>query len=426
MYALVDCNSFYASCERLFRPDLKRQPVIVLSNNDGCVVARSAEAKALGIGMAVPYFQVKRLCAEKGVAVFSSNYTLYQDISNRVMCTLESLVPEVEVYSIDEAFLRLHGLPECLEKPNKFAAQLRHTVFKHVGVPVGIGVAPTKTLAKLANHHAKKEQGVCVLQTPEQAAHYLKHTEVKDVWGVGKGLTAKLDKLGITTAWELANADKYWLRKHGSIMLERTARELLGENCCTLSDTIADKRKKQIICSRSFGQRVTDKDMLREALCHYVARAAYKLREQSATAKHLTVYFRTSMFGDNEKKRRCSASTQLIHPTQDTRTLTHAAMQLFDAHWQAGYRYAKAGVALSDIYDENAMQYDLLSPVDPVQQDQSTALLSALDNINQRYGTHTMTFGGQGVESSRKRWRMSCDSSSPHYTTNFRELPKVY
>lgn len=425
MYALVDCNSFYASCERLFRPDLKHKPVIVLSNNDGCVVARSAEAKALGIGMAVPYFQVKQHCAEQGVSVFSSNYTLYQDISNRVMCTLESLVPEAEVYSIDEAFLDLHGLVDCQQAPNKFAARIRSRIYQHVGVPVGIGIAPTKTLAKLANHHAKKEHGVCVLNTPHETAHYLKKTHVNDVWGVGKGLTAKLEKLGITTAWALAHADKYWLRKHGSVVLERTARELQGENCRTLSDTLADTRKKQIICSRSFGQRVTEKHVMREAVCHYIARAAEKLRAQHALAKHVCLYFRTSMFGEHEKKHRCSVSTQLVHPTQDTRTLTHAMMQLLDTHWQDGYLYAKAGVILSDMYAPDSFQYDLLNPLDTEAQAQSAALCSTLDGINQRYGSHTLAFAGQGLADSRKRWRMSCNSSSPRYTTNINEIPVV-
>lgn len=426
MYALVDCNSFYASCERLFRPDLHHKAVIVLSNNDGCVVARSAEAKALGVGMAVPFFQVKKLCKQKDIAVFSSNYTLYQDISNRVMCTLESLVPHVDIYSIDEAFLDLHGVVAFSKSPNRFASNIRHTLYKHVGVPVGVGIAPTKTLAKLANHHAKKEQGICVLNSPELTDFYLKQTPVNDVWGVGKGLTARLYKLGITTAYELAHADKYWLRKHGSVMLERTARELQGEPCHNFLDVLNEKQRKQVICSRSFGRRVTDKEMMREALCHYTARASEKLRAQKGKAKHISMFFRTSMFGEHEQQRRCSVSTQLVYPSQDTRQLTKAVMQLLDANWQDGYRYSKAGVILSDIYDEKTLQFDLLSDIDTTEEVQSNALLGTLDKINTRYGSHTMTFGGQGVTNSRKQWRMASNSSSPRYTTNFKELPLVY
>ncbi|WP_282960971.1 Y-family DNA polymerase [Vibrio alginolyticus] len=293
VFALVDCNNFYASCEKLFRPDLKDTPVVVLSNNDGCVVARSREAKLLGIKMGVPVFQIKAEMQRHGILAFSSNYALYADLSSRVMRTLEEMAPRVEVYSIDEAFLDLTGIESALSLV-EFGQQVRERIGHWIGITVCVGIAPTKTLAKLANHAAKKypaTQGVVDLTNPDRQRRLLALVPVDDVWGVGRRLSKRLNALGITTALDLANASPRAIRDQFSVVLERTVRELNGDSCIELEEI--PPAKKQIVCSRSFGVKVTHFELLREAVCEYATRATEKLRKEQQQAKVLTVFIRT-------------------------------------------------------------------------------------------------------------------------------------
>src|SRR5690554_2745934 len=299
-FALVDCNNFYASCERLFRPDLNGRPIVVLSNNDGCIVARSAEAKALGIKMGAPYFQIQRFLEQQGVEVFSSNYALYADISARVMTTLEEMAPRVEVYSIDEAFLDLTGVDHIIEL-DCFGRQVRETVGRYTGITVCVGIAPSKTLAKLANHAAKKWHatgGVVDLRDKARQRKLMSLLPVDEVWGVGRKLTQRLQSDGIKTVLDLADAQPKSIRQQYSVVLERTVRELNGESCLDLEEVTPVKQ--QIVCSRSFGERVTDRGVMREAVSEYAARAAEKLRIEGRTAKRVSLFMRTNRFNSHE------------------------------------------------------------------------------------------------------------------------------
>ena len=419
VFALVDCNNFYASCEKLFRPDLKDTPVVVLSNNDGCVVARSREAKSLGIKMGVPAFQIKAEIQRHGILAFSSNYALYADLSSRVMRTLEEMAPRVEVYSIDEAFLDLTGIESVLSLV-EFGQQVRERIGHWIGITVCVGIAPTKTLAKLANHAAKKypaTQGVVDLTNPDRQRRLLALVPVDDVWGVGKRLSKRLNALGITTALDLANASPRAIRDQFSVVLERTVRELNGESCIELEEI--PPTKKQIVCSRSFGVKVTQFELLREAVCEYATRATEKLRKEQQKAKVLTVFIRTSPFKDNEPQYSNSASGELLIPSCDTRDFIELANHLLKRIWKDGFRYAKAGVMLSDFYDPGMFQPGLFDDVST--RSNSQQLMSVLDTINQR-GAGKVFFAGQGT---KKDWSMKREHLSPAYTTRWDQLPRV-
>lgn len=392
VFALVDCNNFYASCEKLFRPDLKDTPVVVLSNNDGCVVARSREAKLLGIKMGVPVFQIKAEMQRHGILAFSSNYALYADLSSRVMRTLEEMAPRVEVYSIDEAFLDLTGIESAISLV-EFGQQLRERIGHWIGITVCVGIAPTKTLAKLANHAAKKypaTQGVVDLTNPDRQRRLLALVPVDDVWGVGKRLSKRLNALGIITALDLANASPRAIRDQFSVVLERTVRELNGESCIELEEI--PPTKKQIVCSRSFGAKVTQFELLREAVCEYATRATEKLRKEQQQAKVMTVFIRTSPFKDNEPQYSNSASGELLIPSCDTRDFIELANHLLKRIWKDGFRYAKAGVMLSDFYDPGMFQPGLFDDVST--RSNSQQLMSVLDTINQS-GAGKVFFAGQ-------------------------------
>ena len=420
VFALVDCNNFYASCEKLFRPDLKDTPVVVLSNNDGCVVARSREAKLLGIKMGVPVFQIKSEMLRHGILAFSSNYALYTDLSSRVMRTLEEMAPRVEVYSIDEAFLDLTGIESVLSLV-EFGQQVRERIGHWIGITVCVGIAPTKTLAKLANHAAKKypaTQGVVDLTNPDRQRRLLALVPVDDVWGVGKRLSKRLNALGITTALDLANASPRAIRDQFSVVLERTVRELNGESCIELEEI--PPTKKQIVCSRSFGVKVTQFELLREAVCEYATRATEKLRKEQQQAKVLTVFIRTSPFKDNEPQYSNSASGELLIPSCDTRDFIELANHLLKRIWKDGFRYAKAGVMLSDFYDPGMFQPGLFDDVST--RSNSQQLMSVLDTINQR-GAGKVFFAGQGT---KKDWSMKREHLSPAYTTRWDQLPRVW
>lgn len=419
VFALVDCNNFYASCEKLFRPDLKDTPVVVLSNNDGCVVARSREAKSLGIKMGVPVFQIKSEMLRHGILAFSSNYALYADLSSRVMRTLEEMAPRVEVYSIDEAFLDLTGIESAISLV-EFGQQVRERIGHWIGITVCVGIAPTKTLAKLANHAAKKypaTQGVVDLTNPDRQRRLLALVPVDDVWGVGRRLSKRLNALGITTALDLANASPRAIRDQFSVVLERTVRELNGESCIELEEI--PPTKKQIICSRSFGVKVTHYELLREAVCEYATRATEKLRKEQQQAKVLTVFIRTSPFKDNEPQYSNSASGELLIPSCDTRDFIELANRLLKRIWKDGFRYAKAGVMLSDFYDPGMFQPGLFDDVST--RSNSQQLMSVLDTINQS-GAGKVFFAGQGT---KKDWSMKREHLSPAYTTRWDQLPRV-
>ena len=419
VFALVDCNNFYASCEKLFRPDLKDTPVVVLSNNDGCVVARSREAKSLGIKMGVPVFQIKAEMQRHGILAFSSNYALYADLSSRVMRTLEEMAPRVEVYSIDEAFLDLTGIESAISLV-EFGQQVRERIGHWIGITVCVGIAPTKTLAKLANHAAKKypaTQGVVDLTNPDRQRRLLALVPVDDVWGVGKRLSKRLNALGITTALDLANASPRAIRDQFSVVLERTVRELNGESCIELEEI--PPIKKQIVCSRSFGVKVTHFELLREAICEYATRATEKLRKEQQQAKVMTVFIRTSPFKDNEPQYSNSASGELLIPSCDTRDFIELANHLLKRIWKDGFRYAKAGVMLSDFYDPGMFQPGLFDDVST--RSNSQQLMSVLDTINQS-GAGKVFFAGQGT---KKDWSMKREHLSPAYTTRWDQLPRV-
>ena len=420
VFALVDCNNFYASCEKLFRPDLKDTPVVVLSNNDGCVVARSREAKLLGIKMGVPVFQIKAEMQRHGILAFSSNYALYADLSSRVMRTLEEMAPRVEVYSIDEAFLDLTGIESVISLV-EFGQQVRERIGHWIGITVCVGIAPTKTLAKLANHAAKKypaTQGVVDLTNPDRQRRLLALVPVDDVWGVGRRLSKRLNALGITTALDLANASPRAIRDQFSVVLERTVRELNGESCIELEEI--PPTKKQIVCSRSFGEKVTHFELLREAVCEYATRATEKLRKEQQQAKVMTVFIRTSPFKDNEPQYSNSASGELLIPSCDTRDFIELANHLLKRIWKDGFRYAKAGVMLSDFYDPGMFQPGLFDDVSI--RSNSQQLMSVLDTINQS-GAGKVFFAGQGT---KKDWSMKREHLSPAYTTRWDQLPRVW
>ncbi|HGE6135317.1 TPA: translesion error-prone DNA polymerase V subunit UmuC [Vibrio cholerae] len=419
VFALVDCNNFYASCEKLFRPDLKDTPIVVLSNNDGCVVARSREAKSLGIKMGVPVFQIKAEIQRHGILAFSSNYALYADLSSRVMRTLEEMAPRVEVYSIDEAFLDLTGIESAISLV-EFGQQVRERIGHWIGITVCVGIAPTKTLAKLANHAAKKypaTQGVVDLTNPDRQRRLLALVPVDDVWGVGRRLSKRLNALGITTALDLANASPRAIRDQFSVVLERTVRELNGESCIELEEI--PPTKKQIVCSRSFGAKVTQFELLREAVCEYATRATEKLRKEQQQAKVMTVFIRTSPFKDNEPQYSNSASGELLIPSCDTRDFIELANHLLKRIWKDGFRYAKAGVMLSHFYDLGMFQPGLFDDVST--RSNSQQLMSVLDTINQS-GAGKVFFAGQGT---KKDWSMKREHLSPAYTTRWDQLPRV-
>ena len=415
VFALVDCNNFYVSCERVFRPDLKQVPVAVLSNNDGCIIARSQEVKDLGVKMGTPVFKVRDLIREHNIRIFSSNYSLYDNISTRVMQTLETFSSRVEIYSIDEAFLDVSGSSHL----ESYGRQIRQMVIKDVGVPVCVGIAPTKTLAKLANYAAKKFKqtgGVVDLSDPQRRQRLLDITPVSEVWGIGRRHTESLARIGITTAGQLSRMDSRFLRKKYSVVMARTLMELNGESCLDLEEIAP--AKKQIVCSRSFGEKITDKNQVRQALCEFAARAGEKLRKEKQRATVMTAFIRTSPFDKNEPYYGNAATGRFFQSTSDTRQLAGMATNLFERIWKEGHRYAKAGVMLGDFTPEQQLQYPLFAQ--PEDTDTADRLMLAIDNINQ--GVSKIWFGGQR---SKKDWYMKQDLKSPAYTTRWECLPLV-
>ncbi|WP_142983132.1 Y-family DNA polymerase [Klebsiella pasteurii] len=420
MFALCDVNSFYASCETVFRPDLKGRPVVVLSNNDGCVIARSAEAKPF-VKMGEPYFKQKNMFRRHGIIAFSSNYELYADMSNRVMTTLEELSPRCEIYSIDEAFCDLTGVRNCRDLTD-FGREIRETVLRRTHLTVGVGIAQTKTLAKLANHAAKQWQrqtgGVVDLSNLERQRKLMSLLPVDEVWGVGRRISKKLEAMGIDTVLKLADTDIRFIRKHFNVVLERTVRELRGEPCLGLEEFAPVKQ--EIVCSRSFGGRITEYHEMRQAICSYASRAAEKLRGEHQYCRFISAFVKTSPFALNEPYYGNSASVKLLTPTQDSRDIITAATKCLDAIWKDGHRYQKAGVMLGDFYSQGVAQLNLFDDNAPRQN--SEKLMEVLDHLNAKDGRGTLYFAGQGIQTS---WQMKREMLSPRYTTRYSDLLKV-
>ncbi|EPX1399730.1 Y-family DNA polymerase [Cronobacter sakazakii] len=419
MFALADVNSFYASCEKVFRPDLRGKPVVVLSNNDGCVIARSKEAKILGIKMGVPWFQLKAMSFPEPIVTFSSNYELYASMSNRVMSHLEELAPRVEQYSIDEMFLDIRGIDSCMNFED-FGRQLREYVQNGTGLTIGVGMGPTKTLAKSAQWASKEwaQFGGVLALTPGN----LKRTEkllslqpVEEIWGVGSRIGKKLNPYGITTALQLARMNPTFVRKNFTVVLERTVRELNGEACISLEE--APPSKQQIVCSRSFGERITTYEALRQAVCQYAERAAEKLRGERQYCRHISVFVKTSPFAVKETYYGNVASEKLLLPTLDTRDIITAAVKALDRIFIDGHRYAKAGVMLNDFTPTGVSQLNLFDEIQP--RANSDELMKVLDGINHS-GLGKIWFAGRGIA---PEWQMKREMLSPSYTTKWSDLP---
>jgi DNA polymerase V len=414
MLALVDCNACFASCEQIFRPDLRGKPVVVLSNNDGCIVAKNREARALDIPDLAPYFQVKELLARHNVHVFSSNYELYGDISRRVMTLLEGFGSAIEIYSIDEAFLNLDGFPNL---PGHGKA-IKQACWREQRMPVCVGIAPTKTLAKLANHIAKKSgklEGVCVMERPDEWRKVFRKLPVNKVWGVGSRIATRLALWGIHNVEELRQANTKSLRRGFGVVLERTVRELNGEPCLALENQPTPKQ--QIFCSRSFSHKVTSQHDLNESIATHAMRAAEKLRRQNSVAGCVYLLIQTSRFQENYYGN--SASLPLPFPTNDSRNIVKAALELSARIYRPGHAYARSGVGLLDLAGAGFHQQDLFTSG---QAPRSQVMMEAIDRINRRYGQETLFLARQGVQRS---WRMSRSMKSPAYTTRLQDLPVV-
>lgn len=419
LFALIDCNNFYVSCERVFDPKLEGRPVVVLSNNDGCIVARSPEVKALGIPMGAPWFKQQNLAQKHRIVALSSNYALYGDLSDRVMHILAEASPAHEVYSIDECFCdwsRLYGVDLV-----SYGQIVRRRIHRWVGLPVCVGLAPTKTLAKLANHIAKKRpqyDGVFDFTAfaERNRAALLESIPVGEVWGVGHRLEARLQAQGIATVRALRDADIRMIRARYGVVLERTVRELRGESCLPLEAVAA---RKQILCSRSFGQRVEDLPSLREAVTAYTARAAEKLRRQGSAAGAVQAFVETNRFND-EPRYSAQRTIPLTTPTADTMRLLKAALAGLAAIYQPGYRYQKAGVMLLDLQPAGTVQLDAFTDAGAeAHAPKRTRLMETVDAINRQRGRGSVRWAGEGYA---KPWALKSEHRTPRYTTCWKEL----
>ena len=414
--ALIDCNNFYASCERIFNPKLIRKPIVVLSNNDGCIITRSAEAKKLGIKMGEPYFKAKKIIDQNNVKVFSSNYSLYGDISQRVMETLAKFASEVEIYSIDEAFLALNGFDNY--ELNTYCSYIRRTIKQWIGIPVSIGVSSTKTLSKIANNLVKKNeeyQGVCILKTWFDISEGLKLTDIGSVWGIGRRLTNFLNKYNVNTAYDFIQLDRGWVRKNMGVVGEKTFLELCGVSCIEMDLVPSDK--KSCCVSRSFSKPIETLYDLEESVSTYGSRVAEKIREERLVAESMSVFVLTNYFNRKEKQYSNSIKLQLPYPTNDSIKIVKRSLEGIRKIYRKGYRYKKAGVILYGL--TNANQTRGLLDND---RENSDAIMSTLDRINHRYGSSTIRLASEGIT---KSWRMKREKVSPCYTTRFDELVKV-
>jgi DNA polymerase V len=415
--AIVDCNNFYASCERIFNPELKGKPIVVLSNNDGIIVARSQEAKDIGIAMGQPLFKIKDMMRKYDIRVFSSNYVLYGDMSNRVMTTLEQFTPDVEIYSIDEAFLNLGGFERM--DLDEYAREIRRKMYQWTGIQVSIGVASTKTLSKIANRFAKKNkeyEGVLSLMNARLRREVLEKTDVYDIWGVGRQYGKLLKKHGINNAYELSIADQKWVKKRMTVMGLRTVYELNGIPC--ISYEYAPPPKKAIVSSRSFGKAVTELRDVKEAAALFVSRATEKMREQNSATTMLSVFIRTNPF-KNSRQYHNGVLAKIKIPTDSTAELLHYAMKGIDQIYRKGYQYQKVGVMLSGFAQIDKSQLALFDTKDRVKM---SSITETVDKINLQMGKETVFYASTGIN---RDWGTKFEHRSDRFTTNWHELPKV-
>ena len=415
-FALVDCNNFYASCERIFNPKLIGRPIVVLSNNDGCIITRSAEAKGLGIKMGEPYFKAKQIIKKNNVKVFSSNYALYGDISQRVMETLSSFSPNMEIYSIDEAFLGFDGFKNY--ELNTYCKYMKEKVKKWVGIPVSIGLSKTKTLAKIANHLAKKDlnyDGVCILKCKTSIDKALRDTEINDVWGIGRSLSIFLKKYNVRTAKDFILLDQQWIRKNMGVVGERIYFELKGISCLDLE--LAPSNKKSCCVSRSFSKNIEKLEDLEESISNYGTRVAEKIRNEKLVAQSMSVFALTNYFNKREKQYSNSIRLQLPFPTNDSIKIVKRALEGLRQIYRSGYKYKKAGIILYELNQASKVRglFDL-------DREQSSNIMKTIDQINYKYGGSTIKLASEGIE---KKWTMRRSKMSKCYTTRFDELVEV-
>lgn len=435
MYALVDGNNFYVSCERVFRPSLRGRPVVVLSNNDGCAIARSNEAKALGIAMAEPWHQVRSRLPDAGVVALSANFTLYGDMSNRMMSLAAGLGPAQEIYSIDECFVDMTGMRGDVTARSH---RLRERILQWIGVPTCVGIAPTKTLAKLANHIAKEAErrpgpvyvpalaGVCNLAALPVADVdvLLEAMDVGEVWGIGRRLSAQLKEDGVATVAQLRAMDPGVARRRWSVVVERTVRELQGQPCIALDDQPGPR--KEVSCTRAFGVALEALPPLEEAVSEYASRAAFKLREDGSAASQVLVFVHTNPFRAWEKQYSKAATVPLRRPSADTAAIVQAALRGLRQVWKPGFRIHKAGVILLDLQDAGVQQGELLLEEEPGAGRPRERLAQALDRINDRWGRDTLQVASAGLGGTARGWTMKQQWRTPHYTTSWDDLPVAH
>ncbi len=417
MFALVDCNNFFVSCERVFNPALWNKPVIVLSNNDGCAIARSSEVKKLGIGMGQPIFQIKDLVQKHNIQVYSANFTLYADLSHRVMETLRQFSPNIEVYSIDEAFLALSGISDLEE----YGKRIRNTIWQWVGIPVSVGIAQTKTLAKAANEVAKKHpqyQGSLVIDANNRQ-QILSKIDVGDVWGVGRQYTKFLNRQGIYTAFDLANCDLAWARKNLSVSGERMVRELNGQSCISLNEIFLPQ--KEIACTRSFGHLMTDLSALKQAVATFTHRAAEKLRQQESVAWQVAVFIHTNRHRQQDWQYANYGISVLPIPSSYTPLLIKHAHAVLQRIYKSGYWYKKAGVILRGINSNQTVQLNLLTKPETYQDHKQ--IMPTMDGVNQKLGQDTLWLASMGV--GERNWKMRQNHRSNNFTSKWEELVVV-
>jgi DNA polymerase V len=415
MFALADCNNFYASCERVFNPGLRNRPVVVLSNNDGCVIARSAEAKQLGIRMGVPAFQIEKLLSDQQVAIFSSNYALYGDLSVRVMNTLASFVPSIEIYSIDEAFLDVSGIATADLEPQ--ALRIRQTVLKNTGIPIGIGIAPTKTLAKLANRMSKKtKESVFLLRNETDIREVLAGTSISDIWGIGSQHARFLNQHGIMTALDLTVAPDEWVRKNMTVVGLRTKKELEGISCISMEEMVPDK--KAICTSRSFGVPQKELHQLEEAVATFTVRCAEKLRQQHSAATKIMVFIHTNAFRADQPQYARNRVITLSPHTSNSPEMVKAAMIALRSIFRKGYLYKKAGVIVTDFVPETEIQQELFAEQTSPKMKK---LMESVDKLNRENKT-AVKIATQGTG---REWKLRQEKLSPGYSTRWKEIMEI-
>ncbi|MFN2268679.1 MAG: Y-family DNA polymerase [Desulfonatronovibrio sp.] len=419
IFALVDCNNFYVSCERVFNPKIRNVPVVVLSNNDGCVIARSNEAKELNIPMGAPAFKFRNIFSQHDVKIFSSNYSLYGDMSARVMNSLSSMVPDIEIYSIDEAFLLLNNLPET---PERFARKIRKNILRWVGIPTSIGIGSTKTLAKIANRFAKKHPehgGVLNLMDNPHASAYLAQTPIEDIWGIGRKHSLFLKSYNIRNALDFSNQTREWVKSKMTVTGLETLMEIQGISCLPVNDSFVPN--KSIISSRSFGQCVHSIDQLKEAIACYVIRAAEKMRAQKFVCSNIMVFIHTNKFNKHDPQYSCSHQARLPFPTDYPSDLIKCAWEILEKIYKPDHEYKKAGIMLSGFEHRNRTQMTFFMP-SRSQRNKKRKILEVMDRINLRWGRNTLKPAAAGTE---KPWQMERKMLSPRYTTCWKELPRA-